>query len=83
MWLVLRSLSMVTKWTGQQRQFTQFCAALMYQMDLTNAALAQHLYPGSRSRTPYFYVAAIRSGIRFATLGVPKPVTASQPVEAE
>jgi hypothetical protein len=37
--LVLRSLSMVTKQIGLQHQLTQFCAGLMYRVDLTNAAL--------------------------------------------
>ncbi len=42
--------------------------------------------PISTEQTGYlmpYFVAAIRSGSRFATLGVPRPVTASQPVEAE
>lgn len=36
-----------------------------------------------RSGLLTYYAAAIRSGSRFATFGVPRPVTASQPGEAE
>lgn len=38
----------------------------------------------ARGLAPWFFygVAAIKSGIRFATLGVPSPVTASHPGEA-
>jgi len=37
--LMLCSLNPVTKRIGLQRQFTQFRAALVYQVDLRNAAL--------------------------------------------
>lgn len=39
-WKMLRSLSMVTKRIGLQRQFIQFCAALTYRVDLMKPALA-------------------------------------------
>jgi hypothetical protein len=68
---------------------TSFCITIPLGTSLQLGSPAGRLRSQERGRLPgrprsvsVYGVAAIRSGIRCATSGVPRPVTASQPVEA-